>query len=184
MPQRRPSRWVKTQAEVAAHFGRSRRTVADWQKLPDWPKKSRRGYDLEAIDTWRLRREAQRHPEPEAGEGEATLKWNEEWTKWRAKQARLEYERACDLWILRSQVHELLGEFAAPLRRATETIQRLFGREAWAILTEAVNEALRAVERHLGATSEEDAADPPGGPVAGGADPAAADPLDAAVGGR
>ena len=50
----------------------------------------------------------------------------------------------------RDRAHEMLGQIAIILRAAGESLRRQFGREAHAVLTEALDDAEREIERCFG----------------------------------
>ena len=68
----------------------------------------------------------------------------EKYRKYKANLAELEYYRRLGNWIPREDVHSGLGECAAILRRAGETLQRQFGPDALDVIRGALEE-FRAV---------------------------------------
>ena len=68
----------------------------------------------------------------------------EEYRKWKAKLAELDYYQRLGNWIPREDVHAGLGECASILRRCGETLQRQFGPDALDVMRGALEE-FRAV---------------------------------------
>jgi phage terminase Nu1 subunit (DNA packaging protein) len=156
--------WVERQAEVAAHFGVSTRTVREWLAAgcPGVPG----NYDLAAIAAWRKSRAEMADVAMMGGSSPAL----ERFRLARAQREEFALERDRGQWLRREEVHDGLALLAGVVRQAAETIQKQFGPEAHQILSEAIEDGLRAFERRF--------ADPAGVPMGYAADPATADPGD------
>ncbi|HPO15968.1 MAG TPA: hypothetical protein PLI09_21195 [Candidatus Hydrogenedentes bacterium] len=72
--------------------------------------------------------------------------WLEEFRKERTLLSKLEREMREGNLLRREEVHESLGQLAAILRNAGETLKRQFGAEAQDILNEALEEFERRVD--------------------------------------
>ena len=68
----------------------------------------------------------------------------------KAQREELEYYKALGQWVELEKVHEGLTQFAAIIRSAGDRIQKDFGREAYAILEEAIEEAIGGFRSHFG----------------------------------
>jgi len=66
-----------------------------------------------------------------------------------AKRAELKYENELGRSIPREAIHAGLAVFAGVLRAAGEDLQRQFGPEAHAILSDALDDATTALRKHL-----------------------------------
>lgn len=167
----KPRQFARTQQEIADHFGVHRRTVADWCRLPGFPSRTKRGWNLAKVDQWR----ADRYGTPDeadpllSGPDTAAL---ERYRLARAKREEFALERDRGNWVRREDVHAGIAIFATVLRQACDTLHKQFGRDAHSILAEAVNDAVRAFNRQLGE----------GGTALGSqADPTATNPDNAGV---
>ena len=79
----------------------------------------------------------------------------EELRKWKAKRARLEYERLEGVLIPRAQVREGLLLTAVQIRKGGEKLLKRFGPEAAKVLDDALDAASRRFDRHFGKHNEE-----------------------------
>ena len=127
------------------------------KQLQDWAAKwsapvARPVIDGAELLVWLRQHLADLGRRPIAGEDEDPLLSGasspalEEYRRWRAALARLEYQERERQLLPRDQVHAALGRLAAILRQAGETLQRQFGTEAYDILDEALVDAEREIE--------------------------------------
>ena len=77
----------------------------------------------------------------------------------RAKLARLERLQKEGLLLPRDPMHQLHGKMAAVIRSSGDKLLRDFGEEAYAILTEALDDVQREVDRAFGDTPGSEAGD-------------------------
>lgn len=132
-------RIVTTQSEVAAHFGVSRRTIADWV-ASGMPRRDGR-YDLDEIEGWRSARIPDDTDPLLSGPG--TSPALERYREARAKLAELDLEQRRGRLVDIGDLRERISMLASHLRKAAERIERLHGPDPKRILDEALDEVER-----------------------------------------
>ncbi len=138
----KPQQLVATQAQVAEHFSRNRRTVADWFGT-GCPGQAGE-YDLEAIAAWLDARSGKTDDPELAGPASAGL---ERYRQARAAIAELELARLRRQLVPRAEVHAVLDQVAATLRTAGEILARHHGDDARQVLEDAIDNAHRLLEQ-------------------------------------
>jgi phage terminase Nu1 subunit (DNA packaging protein) len=135
---------VRTQQEVAAHFGRRIETVGKWfhQGCPGTPG----AYDLDAIASWRVARN-----ETDPLLKGPTSPYLEKYRREKFLLARLDRRERQGQLIARADVHTGLSIFAGLIRRAASTLQDKYGQDAYDILCDAMFDAESAIAREFGA---------------------------------
>jgi len=137
---------VSSQADVARHFHVSRSTVHDWAQrgMPGEPGR----YVISEIEAWRDN-DASQEPDPllaGADEGSDNL---EEYRKWKAALARLEYEKASKQLVSREMVLECLNLAAVIIQRTADHLERLHGPAARETLMEAIDDFDQRITREF-----------------------------------
>lgn len=135
-------RYFRTLAGIASCFGVTTRTVREWKER-GCPLETGR-YDIAAVSDWRDKT-LRRPPDPIdadpllGSDGDSPAL--EEYRRAKAALARLELAEREGKLVPVDELHGLLTEGAAVLRRAGETLSRRFGNEALQVLNEALAEA-------------------------------------------
>lgn len=156
--------FASTQGDLARIFGVSRVTIMDWVQRGA-PKKTARGWDVEAFRVWR---QANMRPAKWTGKTPEESVSNEDalasgpdspaLDRYRLARAKFfEYELGKQerQLIDREEMHALLVQIAAALRSACETLQRVYGVEARRILEEALDETDRKLKDSLGSNARQ-----------------------------
>jgi phage terminase Nu1 subunit (DNA packaging protein) len=140
--------YAKTQENLADAVGVSRRTIATWIRKPDFPQKSNRGWHIDAVLRWR---ESQAIADPGdpmmSGKDSPAL---ERYRLARAKTVELELRQKRGQLIPKDAVVQCLNIFASTLRDALDKLRRLHGDEAYAIMSQAIDDVEKIFLRGLG----------------------------------
>ncbi|WP_437203483.1 hypothetical protein [Planctomicrobium sp. SH664] len=141
-----PDHLAASRDEIAAIFGRPVSQIRKWEAA-GMPPQGTEGFNVAAIVEWREtrweRRLSQSGQDPELIDGGEDSPALEEYRRWRAKLAELEFRRQEGRLVELDVLNPMLSKSAALFRRACETLERRFGTEAADILREAIDDSCR-----------------------------------------
>jgi hypothetical protein len=150
--------WIRTElSEVAAALGNSIQTLERYWIKSGMPGGESGPWDIVEIAKWHYSRKGGRSgvDQDPMLDGPASPAL-EQYREARAALARLELENRQKSLIPRVDVHQALARIAAIIRQAGDSLQRLFGTEAHAILEEALDDAEREIESSFGDSASEE----------------------------
>lgn len=153
-----------TKNELAEVAGVSLTTISNWQRSPDFPEQIDGLWSIWRVAYWRGQKEERDKPQrqPLPSDDDPFLNSGdspglERYRMAKASLAELDLaEREKRVWTAES-VHDGLMIIAQAFRQASETIQRQFGTEAYAILEEAVREAETQINDLFSPPADDDA---------------------------
>lgn len=161
MPDLKPGE-VGSVVDLATVMEVSRQTVHDWINKPGFPQAVDGVFSVRRVVEWKLRREFEAEPrrvltsddDPLLSSGDSP--GLERYRQAKASLAELDLaEREKTIWTA-DAVHDVLTIQSQTFRQASETLQRQFGSEAYAILEGAVREAQTRIDDLFGPTDGDD----------------------------